>query len=101
MLDRRTHPDGFGGITDTWVDGAMFDAAAAMRQSDEMTIAYRNGLKMVYDVVVPETVTLMQNDRIKRVRDGLVIRVTSNTAEMTTPSMSDMHFSQCSAEAIT
>ena len=100
MMDKRTVADGFGGITTEWVDGAEFSAGITRVSSNEAMIAYQNGLKVMYNVVFDENITLTQNDRIKRLNDGLVLRITSASRDMTTPAVSEVKYSQVSAEVI-
>lgn len=55
---------------------------------------------MGYTIVIPLTVKLEQNDRVRRVRDGRVYRITSNAADMTTPSVAQEQYAQVGAEVI-
>ena len=45
MLDKRTLPDGRGGTTTTWVEGAEFQAAIVYDTSIEASIAEAQGVK--------------------------------------------------------
>lgn len=97
---RQVHtqtPDGLGGVTDEWTDGAAFQAGISTSSSDEMRIAEQRGLKTVYTIVT-ETGFLTQGDRVKRVRDGAVFIITSNGADMTTPAVAQVQYAQVSAE---
>ncbi len=89
-----------GGKIDTWTDGASFQAGISTNNSREMQVAYRNGLATQYIVVVPTTVTLVQNERIKRVSDGRDYRITSNGADMRTPACAALQYMQATAEVI-
>lgn len=44
---------------------------------------------------------LLPNDRVKRISDGKVFRITSDARDMTTPEQSDMHFREADAEVVT
>ena len=44
MLDRRTAPDGYGGIITTWTDGAVFNAAIVFDSSIEARTAAVQGV---------------------------------------------------------
>lgn len=100
ILDTATVPDGFGGYDEVLKEGAPFDAAATMKSTTDAQIAYQQGMKRIYAVVTKQTVKLKQGMKIKRVHDGLMLRVTSNADDMQTPSMSDLAFAQVSAEVI-
>lgn len=89
-----------GGKIDTWTDGATFQAGVSLNNSREAQIAYRNGLATQYTIVVPNGVTLRQNDRIKRVADGVEYRITSNSADMHTPAPAALQYAQVTAEVI-
>ena len=97
-LTQTTSP--LGGKIDTWTDGATFQAGVSLNNSREAQIAYRNGLATQYTIVVPADVTLRQNDRVKRVADGVEYRITSNSANMHTPAPAALQYAQVTAEVI-
>lgn len=94
-------PDDFDVLRDEYVDGASFRAGITTNNSNEAQIARQSGLKTIYTIVHPITMELSQNDRVKRVKDGRVYRITSNSADMTTPSVAQVKFSQVTAEVVT
>ena len=100
ILDTVTRPDGFGGYNEVLADGAPFDAAVTMKNTTEAQIAYQTGAKRIYAVITRQTVKLKQNMRIRRVQDGLTLRITSNATDFHTPTISDLKLYQVSAEAI-
>lgn len=100
ILDTVTKPDGFGGYNEALTEGARFDAAITMKNNTEAQIAYQTGTKRIYAVITKQTVRLKQNMRIRRVQDGLTLRITSNAADLETPSVSDLKLYQVNAEAI-
>lgn len=100
MQDWSSAPDGLGGLTWTLTDGAPFRAGISTVSTTEAKISEKNGMKTIYTIVTPETVVLEQNDRVRRVRDGRLYRITSDSADMTTPRVSDMRFAQVSAEVV-
>lgn len=101
MMDRVTASDDLAGIVQTWQEGAHFRAGIATAQTTEAKIAYQTGAKTIYTVVTEEAITLSAGDRIKRLSDGLVLKITSNAADMTTPAVSVVKFRQANAEAVT
>ena len=100
ILDTVTVADGFGGYSEIHKDGAPFDAAATMKDTTEAQIAYQQGAKKIYTVVTRQTVKLKHGMKIKRLHDGLTLRVTSDSEDMQTPVTSNLSFSQVSAEVI-
>jgi head-tail adaptor len=97
-LTTTTSP--LGGTVETWVDGATFSAGIFLNNSEEMQIAYRNGLKKQYTVVLPNGVTLAQEARIKRVSDSVIFRITADSADTHTPAVAELQYSYVTAEVI-
>lgn len=100
MQNWISRPDGFGGVEWDVTDGAPFRAGIATANSTEAQIAYRNGLKTIYTIVHPKVLELEQNDRVKRMKDGRIYRITSNSADMATPAVAFNEFSQATAEVV-
>ena len=98
MQDRISVPDDFDGLRYEYVDGAPFRAGISTNNSNEAQIAQQNGMKAIYTIVHPATITLLQNDRVKRAKDGRTYRITSNSADMTTPGAAQVQFAQVTAE---
>lgn len=100
IMDTVTVPDGFGGYDEVLTAGAPFDAATVIKNSTEAQIAYQTGTKKIYSVVTRQTVRLKHGMKIRRVEDGLTLRVTTDAADLKTPDISDLKLYQVSAEAI-
>ncbi len=100
LLDKRTQPDGYGGITTVYTDGAAIKCGITTDNSTEAQIAYKSGLKTIYTIVFDKRIALSLNDRVKRVKDGKVFRVTSDSSDMQTPDVSAMQYAQVSAEVV-
>lgn len=81
MMDRTTVKDGMGGFIYSWVDGAEFKAYVRKESAPEITVAEQTGAKEMFTVVVPMTVTLVYHDVFKRLSDGAIFRLTSNTKD--------------------
>ncbi len=92
--------DGLGGRVQIWTDGAEFLAGLSTNHSTEARIAYQNGMKTLYTLVTDTGTVLRQDDRMKRVRDGLLYRITSHSADMTTPHVAQRQYAQVSAEVV-
>lgn len=100
MVDKISVPDGFGHVSHTYVDGARFKAGIGTDSSTEARIAYQQGLAVMYSIITNEMDVLKQGDRIKRLKDGLVLEVTSDAVDMTTPSVARVKFCKVSAKAV-
>ena len=100
LLDRRTQTDPLAGVVESWVDGAALRLGITTSNSVAAQIAYQSGAKVLYTVVMPADTHLALNDRIRRVRDGMVLRLTSDPADMTTPGVAVEQYKQARAEAV-
>lgn len=100
MLDKRTAPDGFGGVVETWEEGAGIRLGITRNSSTEAQIAYQNGTKELFTLVMLPVLSLSPGDRVKRLKDGKVFRVTSDSRDMTTPEVAQVQFRQCDAEVV-
>ena len=98
MMDKTSVPDGIGGFTHSWVEGAAFQAAIVKDNTMEARIAEKEGVTEVYTVTVSKTLPLEFHDVFKRVTDGAIFRVTSNVTDSKTPSVASFQFGQVSAE---
>lgn len=101
MLDRTTVSDDMGGTVSVYRPGAAIRAGCSTVSSAEVQVAYRQGLSTIYTIVTDTTVHLTQGDVIRRDRDGLTLRVTSDAADMTTPAVARVQYSQVTAERFT
>ena len=100
VLDTVTRPDGYGGFDEVSAPGAPFDAACTLKSNTEAQIAYANGVKKLYAVVTRQTVRLKRGMKIQRDEDGLVLKVTSDAADMQTPAESGLKLYQVTAEVV-
>jgi len=87
MMDKTTVSDGMFGFTTTWVEGATFKAFVRKESAPEIKVAEQQGAKELFTVVVPMGVTLEYHDVFKRVSDGAIFRLTSNTMDGQTSDM--------------
>ena len=97
MLDRTTASDDMGGTVSVYKPGAGFAAGCSTVSSVQVQVAYQQGLETIYTVVTDTTNPLRQGDVIRRDRDGLVLQVTSDGGDMTTPMMAKEQYCQVSA----
>lgn len=98
MLDKRTIPDGLGGFTHEWQEGATFRAAIVKNSSLEARVAEKQGVTEIYTVTVNRGLTLQYHDVFRRVSDGAVFRVTSNVKDSETPNVATFQIGQVTAE---
>ena len=81
MMDKRTVSDGIGGFTSVWTNGAVFKAFVRKESAPEIKVAEQDGVREMFTVVVPMTVSLEYHDVFKRLADDAVFRLTSNTKD--------------------
>lgn len=98
VMDEAKVPDGEGGFTTAWQEGAEFDAAIVKDTSLEARIAEKDGLANTYTVTASANASLEFHDVFKRKSDGQVFRVTSNGDDKRTPTVASFEFEQVSAE---
>lgn len=95
-LSCGTKSDGEGGSVTTWDEGRTFMATIVRDSSTEARVAEHEGVSNVYTVTTSEV--LSYGDVFRRLSDSQVFRVTSNSDDMSAPSMASFTFSQVSAE---
>lgn len=98
ILNKVTAPDGYGGYTTSWADGAEFVAAIVFDTSLEARRADAEGVKSLYTVTTSRALTLEYHDVFRRVRDGKVFRVTSDGDDKFTPGSASLDMRQVTAE---
>ena len=93
MLEKKRVPDGEGGFTTDWAEGAIsFDSSMEARTAE------KQGVTSLYTVTVPLNCKLEYHDTIKRLKDGKVFRVTSDGDDKITPPSASFQFAQVTAE---
>ena len=98
LMDKTTVPDGQGGVITNYVDGAEFNAAIVFDTSMEARVAAKQGVKSLYTVTTARSVVMQYHDVFRRVRDGKVLRVTSDGDDKFTPASSTLDMRQVTAE---
>lgn len=99
LLEKVRTPDGLGGWTTVWSEGASFRAAILKDSTMEARAAEKQGVTEVYTVTVPKENPLEYMDVFRRVSDGQTFRVTSNMKDNQSPSFTQINFGQVTAEA--
>lgn len=97
-LDKTTAPDGYGGTTVSWQEGAEFYAAIVFDTSMEARVADRQGVTSLYTITTRKNLTLEYHDVFRRLRDGKIFRVTSDGDDKHTPASANLDMRQVTAE---
>ena len=97
-LDKTTAPDGYGGTTISWQEGAEFYAAIVFDTSMEARVADKQGVTSLYTITTRKNLTLEYHDVFRRLRDGKIFRVTSDGDDKHTPASTNLDMRQVTAE---
>lgn len=98
LMEKVRTSDGEGGWTVAWREGAYFDAAIVMDTTLNARVAEKEGMTAIYTVTTDINVPLDFHDVFKRLDDGKVFRVTSDSTDKETPSVASFQFHQVNAE---
>ena len=98
IMDRITRPDGYGGYTSEWVDGAPIKCAIVFDSSMQARQAEAQGVKALYTITTEKNVNLQYHQVIRRERDSKIFRVTSDGDDKHTPASAGLNMRQVTAE---
>ena len=98
LLEKRREPDGEGGFYTEWVESVIFQAAITFDASMQGRIAEKQGVTSRYTVTTSNGAKLEFHDVIKRLRDGKILRITSDGDDVATPERASFQFLQVTAE---
>lgn len=98
FIDKSRKPDGEGGFTTEWAEGAEFEANARYDSSMQARIAEKQGVTSLYTIITKPEITLEYHDVIKRKEDGKIFRITSDGDDNKTPKGAGLKMRQVSAE---
>lgn len=98
MLDKTTSPDGYGGFTIEWVEGAEFYAVATLDTSIQARVAGVQGVTSLYTITTSKTTNLQYHDVIRRSSDSKIFRITSDGDDNKTPASATLDMRQVTAE---
>lgn len=98
MMDKTTVPDGYGGFTSIWTQGAEFKAAATFNSSMEARVAGVQGVTSLYTIVTTKAINLQYHDVVKRLSDQKIFRVTSDGDDQKTPGSAALNMRVVTAE---
>lgn len=97
-INRAVVPDGEGGTTTTWTEGAEFQAAIRLDNSMQARIGEAEGVTALYTIITTRAINLQYHEVIKRKEDGKIFRVTSDGDDMKTPQSAGLNMREVSAE---
>lgn len=98
FLEKKRIPDGEGGFSTTWEEGAKFSAAITFDTSIEARAAEKQGVTSIYTITTDKSVVLEYHDVLKRLFDGKIFRITSDGDDKHTPASSALDMRQVTAE---
>lgn len=98
LLEKRRTPDGEGGWIVDWVPGPTFRAAIVTDTTLQARLAEKEGMASKYTVTTDRSLPLDFHDVFRRVSDGKVFRVTSDSSDKETPGRATFQFHQVTAE---
>ena len=85
LLEKTRKPDGEGGYTIEWADGAEFQNYQALDTSMEARRAEKEGVTSVYSALVDKAVPIEYGDYFRDTATGQTYRVTSDPSEKQAP----------------
>lgn len=98
LLEKTRKPDGEGGYTVEWTDGAEFMNYQALDTSMEARRAEKEGVTSLYSALVDKAVPIEFNDYFKDKETGETYRVTSNPEEKKAPKSASFSLKYFTAE---
>ena len=98
FLNKQKVPDGYGGVTTTWTEGAPIMAAAVFDTSLQARVAGVQGVTSLYTITTQKNIILEYHDVLRRTRDGKILRVTSDGTDNKTPDSAALNMRQVTAE---
>ena len=98
LMEKTRVPDGEGGYTVDWKDGATFNNYQALDTSMEARRAEKEGVTSVYSALVDKALPIEYGDYFKDTETGLTYRVTSNPSEKESPKSATFSLKYFTAE---
>lgn len=98
MMDKTTVPDGYGGFSSVYTQGADFQAAATYDTSMQARVAGVQGVTALYTITTTKAINLQYHDVIERESDGKIFRITSDGDDKKTPKTASLNMRQVTAE---
>ena len=99
LMEKTRKPDGEGGFTVSWTEGAPIAAAVVHDVSLQTRAAEQQGLTSTYTVTTGKTAKLEYHDVFMRLSDRKIFRVTSDGDDIQSPERASFSVSVVTAEA--
>lgn len=97
VINQSVVPDGYGGITTVYTDGAVIQGALMLIDTSSQKIAEALGSKDDYRLTVEKQIELDYHTILKRA-DGTYFRLTSGSDDLKTPASAGLNIRQYKAE---
>ncbi len=98
FMDKSRVPDGQGGFTTKWTEGAGLKVAIVHINTLQARVAEKEGVTNLYTLTTSRANKLEFHDVIKRLSDNATFRVTSNSEDSLSPAISSLDMAQVTAE---
>lgn len=98
IMNKITQPDGYGGYTTAWTEGATIRASLRLDNSMQARIGEKQGVTSVFTLMTAKSIVLGYHDVVKRVEDGQYFRITSNGIDKATPKTASLNIRSVTAE---
>ena len=98
MMEKSKRADGEGGFINTWTEGITFSMPQAHESTIEAQIAEKDGTASTYYFLPDKGLHFDYHDVFKRLSDGQIFRVTTESGEDVTPQMSSLNRTKITAE---
>lgn len=98
LLEKTRKPDGEGGYTVEWTDGAEFMNYQALDTSMEARRAEKEGVTSLYSALVDKAVPIEYNDYFRDETTGDTYRVTSEPSDKGSPKSASFSLKYFTAE---
>lgn len=100
MMNKIYKPDGLGSVLAVYEDGAPFDGGVVLNSTTEMQIAQQEGHKAVYTLTTAVPLPFEKGDRVKRLSDDALFKITSDAADKQAPPMAGITGTQVTMERV-
>ena len=98
LIEKVRKPDGEGGYTVEWTDGAEFMNYQALDTSMEARRAEKEGVTSLYSALVDKAVPIEYNDYFRDTITGETYRVTSEPSDKESPKSASFSLKYFTAE---
>lgn len=98
IVGKATEPDGEGGFSVVWKDGATIQAAVVNDSSTAAQIAEKQGVTSTYTITTGRDILLDFHTVLRRASDGFIFRTTSDPQDVKSPATASLDMRQVKAE---